>query len=60
MGKKAELQAEAESLGLEFTSKTTVAELEALVADASAAEWERPNPDERCRVCRKPLDHVHG
>lgn len=58
MATKSELQAEAEDLGLEFTSKTTKAELSALVA--AAAPVERPDPNRRCPVCNRVYDHVHA
>src|SRR5690606_24250283 len=68
--KKEALQATAAELGISFTDKTTIKELEALIAQREAqpklVEPETPQPGRDyadanylCRTCRKPADHVH-
>ena len=61
MGKKSDLQAEAENLGLDFTQRTTIAELEQMIHEAeNPATDTRQTGDFICPVCRKVADHIHA
>lgn len=60
MATKKQLQDRATELGLEFTTKTTKADLEEAIAEAETVPEEKPDPNKRCPVCRKVHDHVHA
>lgn len=63
MPTKAELQEDAEALGIDFTTSDTKADLEAKIAEATAGDNEtgtQETGDFRCPVCGKLANHVHA
>lgn len=64
MGKKADLQARADELGVDYVKKDTIAVLEEKIAAAEASGSGRFSPtddDGRCKDCGRPggSNHVH-
>ena len=61
MGKKADLQARADELGVAYAKKDTIAVLTEKIAAATGGTVAGVDDDGRCVVCKRPggSNHVH-